>query len=80
MASPEEPKGAQAPESGNSSGEAPVAPVYDPMYAAGIASPANTRERIGEPNYFLDLPDRGRLLADEWWGRRDALLQHLGLT
>jgi len=39
MASPEEPKGAQAPESGNSSGEAPV---YDPMYAAGIASPSNT--------------------------------------
>jgi sec-independent protein translocase protein TatC len=39
MASPEEPKGAQAPESGNLSGEAPV---YDPMYAAGIASPANT--------------------------------------
>src|ERR1700690_263930 len=43
MASPEEPKGAQAPESGNVSGEAPVAPpAYDPMYAAGIATPANT--------------------------------------
>ena len=44
MASPEEPKGAQAPESGNVSGEPPVAPVepvYDPMYAAGIATPAN---------------------------------------
>ena len=44
MASPEEPKGAQAPDSGNVSEEAPaepVAPVYDPIYAAGIATPAN---------------------------------------